>query len=80
MSTEQLLSMARETAPKTIKGQQSRRVIEAWMPAVNELRAKHFTYLEIYDWLKARGVDVHERPMTFISAVSRRRRRWLNNQ
>lgn len=80
MSTDQLLAEARGTAPKSIQGKQSRRVIEAWMPAVNELRAKHFTYLEIYEWLKARGIDVHERPMTFISAVSRRRRRWLNNQ
>jgi hypothetical protein len=50
------------------------------MPAVNELRAKHFSYLEIYEWLKSRGIDVHDRPMTFISAVSRRRRRWLNKQ
>jgi len=80
MSTDQLLEEARGTLPRNVKGKGQRRVIESWMPAVNELRAKHFSYLEIYEWLKARGIDVHERPMTFISAVSRRRRRWLNNQ
>lgn len=78
MTAEQLLSQAQETPTPLMRGKQGRRVIESWMPAVDELRRKHFTYLMIWEWLKARGVDVHERPGTFISAVSRRRRRFLN--
>lgn len=80
MNAQALLSEAKQTAVPAVRGTQNRRVIEEWMPAVAELRRKHFTYLMIWEWLKARGVDVHERPGTFISAVSRRRRRWLNNK
>lgn len=80
MTADVLLAEAKQTPVPAVRGKQNRRVIEEWMPAVSELRRKHFTYLMIWEWLKERGVDVHERPATFISAVSRRRRRWLNNK
>ena len=80
MTADALLAQAKQTPVPQSRGKQNRRVIEEWMPAVAELRRKHFTYLMIWEWLKARGVDVHPRPGTFISAVSRRRRRCLNKQ
>jgi len=70
MTGTQLLAKAKAAKPSA-RGKFS---TDSWMPAVMELRAKHFTYEEIWQWFRDQGVAVHDRPISFTTAVSRRLR------
>lgn len=71
LSASDLLERARGAEKVT----PSRCNTERWMPTVDLLRRKGWSYCEIYAWLKAQGEPVQKCRSSFISAVSRRYRR-----
>jgi hypothetical protein len=76
MTIDKLVKAARSAPPANRRV----RCTDRWMPVVKELRAKNYTYADIWQWLKDRGQDVHANPRVFASAASRRFRNWINNQ
>lgn len=75
MTTTELVEIARRYNPNP----PAKRNTDRWLPAVEILRSKGMTYLAIWEWLKEQGEPVHEDASTFISAVSKRYRRHLDN-
>lgn len=73
MTSEELLKAAkkaRKPAPKRI-------CTDKWMPAVDELRHKNWTFEQIYHFFRDSGETVHKTPALFIATVSRSYRTWL---
>lgn len=50
---------------------------EKWLPIVDVLRRKNFTWVQIYDWLIEQGENVQARKGTFISCMSRRYKNYI---
>jgi hypothetical protein len=76
MTPADLIAAAR----KAPKADRRLRNTDRWMPVVSTLRAKGYSYAAIHTFLREHGEDVHDHPVTFASAVSRRYRRWLKLQ
>ena len=53
---------------------------DKWLPVVDVLRRKNWSWLAIYRWLKGQGEAVQKNPISFITAMSTRYRRWLDKQ
>jgi hypothetical protein len=75
MTTTELVEIAKRHNPAP----PAKRNTDRWLPVVEILRSKGMTYLAIWEWLKEQGEPVHEDAATFISAVSKRYRRHLDN-
>lgn len=76
MTAHELLEAAR----KAKRNETNKIYTEKWLAAADELRRKNWSWLEIYEFLKAQGENVQKHPGTFISAMSRRYRSWLDKQ
>lgn len=72
-STAELIAEAK-SQPIFMKG---RRNTDKWVPVVDILRRKRWSFDKIWEWLKAAGEDVHEDPRKFASAMSTRYKRHL---
>lgn len=75
MTTTDLVDLAKRYNPHP----PAKRNTDRWIPIVEILRSKGMTYLAIWEWLRDQGEPVHEDAATFISAVSKRYRRHLEN-
>ena len=54
--------------------------MEPYIPAVDILRRKGWSWQAIHTWLRAQGQHVQESPSTFGACMGRRYRRWLTHE
>lgn len=54
--------------------------LEPYLPAVDVLRRKGWSWEAIHTWLRAQGQHVHERHTTFAACMSRCYRRWISRE
>lgn len=73
-----LTLMERAKAAKVATG--NKISTEKWLPVVDVLRRKNWSWEQIYAWLKEQGEVVQANPISFISAMSKRYRSWLDKQ
>jgi hypothetical protein len=73
VNSEALLQAAKKARKPTPK----RICTDKWMPAVDELRHRNWTFEQIYHFFKEQGETVHRTPALFIATVSRSYRSWL---
>lgn len=74
MTAQELIEKARAAK----RNETNKVSTEKWLGVVDELRRKNWSWLEIYLWLKEQGESVQRHPGTFISAMSRRYKNWLD--
>lgn len=54
--------------------------LEPYIPAVDVLRRKGWSWAGIHTWLRAQGQRVHDCPSSFAASMSRCYRRWISRE